>query len=62
MEEEMKRFFKKQNIVIYSIIIFLFTVSLMFFSNDNETISTNAKSLSVKKIEWGIKRSNNKRQ
>ena len=58
----MKRFFKKQNIVIYSIIIFLFTVSLMFFSNDNETISTNAKSLSVKKIEWGIKRSNNHKQ
>ena len=58
----MKRIFNKQNIIVYSIIILFFTVSLIFFTDDNKTITTNAGVLSTKKIEWGIKRNDNHKQ
>ena len=58
----MKRFFKKQNIIVYVVIILFFAVSLIFFNNDDRTVTTNAKSLSTKKIEWGIKRNDNHNQ
>lgn len=58
----MKRFFKKQNIITYSIIILFFTVSLIFLNSDNKTITTNANALSTQKIEWGIKRNDNHNQ
>lgn len=49
---------KKKNIIFLSIIVLFFTISLMFLSND-KAVTTGAKALSIKKIEWGIKRSDN---
>jgi len=57
----MKNFIKNRNIFIVTIIVCLFTISVFLLDN-NETIQTNSKTISNKKIEWGIKRNDNHKQ
>ena len=57
----MKNFIKNRNIFIVTIIICLFTISVVLLDS-NEIIQTSSKTISNKKIEWGIKRNNNHEQ
>ena len=57
----MKSILKKQTVIFATIIVLVFAFGMMLAS-DNKTITTSGNVLSTKKIEWGIKRSDNHNQ
>ena len=53
---------KMRNAILSILIIGIFSLSIILMNNQENTIVTNSKVMSNKKIEWGIKRNDNNEQ
>ena len=51
-----------RKIIIFTLIIFVFSLSVISMKNKNTEIVTNAENISNKKLGWGIKRNDNHEQ
>lgn len=51
-----------RKIIIFTLIIFVFSLSVISMKNKNTEIITNAENISNKKLGWGIKRNDNHEQ
>ena len=53
---------KMRNAILSILVIGIFSLSIILMNNQENTIVTNSKVMSNKKIEWGIKRNDNNEQ
>ncbi len=53
---------KMRNAILSILVIEIFSLSIILMNNQENTIVTNSKVMSNKKIEWGIKRNDNNEQ
>ena len=53
---------KMRNAILSIVVIGIFSLSIILMNNQENTIVTNSKVMSNKKIEWGIKRNDNNEQ